>query len=104
MKIKEGVSLRGLQLEMRVALIEASKIWANMGHELVITSGLEGVHSPSSLHPFGFALDFRTSDMTEENKLSALFSLQNVLEEPYRVIKHDTHIHVEYRIMDKYKY
>lgn len=106
MKLKDGVSLAGLSLAMRPVLMAAAKIWADNGQELVVTSGLDGVHAASSLHYYGYALDFRTRYFEENTKLLVLRQLSDELRKyhnDYRVISHDTHIHVEYRQVIAYQ-
>lgn len=96
MQIKDGVIMQGLQKEMRPALIEADKIWAELNQELVITSALDGTHSAGSLHYYGLALDFRIHYFTDEEKTLAFRRLKRKLSPVYDVILHNTHIHVEY--------
>ncbi len=98
MQIKEGVILAGLDIHMRPVLVEADKIWKRYGQELVVTSGLDGVHSAGSLHYYGRALDFRTRYFTSEEEKKAVFeeliaALDGTL---YDFVCHSTHIHVEY--------
>jgi len=45
MKIKKGVNIQGIKIEMRPVLVHADKVWKNHGRELAITSGMEGEHS-----------------------------------------------------------
>jgi hypothetical protein len=98
MKIKDGVILNGLKMQMRKVLIEADRIWLKYDQELVVTSGLEGAHSPGSLHYYGFALDFRTRYFTQEQEAKVYQELSRSLDDRvYRVILHKTHIHVEFR-------
>jgi hypothetical protein len=90
---------------MRKALIAADRIWKQAGQDLVVTSGLEGEHSPGSLHYYGYALDFRTRYFTEEQKFEVYLQLAEALtggetaidRNVWRVINHKTHIHVEWR-------
>jgi len=96
LKIKDGVILQGLQLPMRQVLIVADKIWKKYGQELVVTAGLDGVHSAGSLHPFGYAIDLRNRYFTEAQKKEVEFELRMKLPSEYDVIRHSTHIHVEY--------
>lgn len=96
MKAKEGVVLAGLQLEMRIVLIRASQVWRQNGQELVITSALDGCHSPGSLHPYGYAVDLRTRYFKPDVLLNVAFALYEVLPGGYDVINHKTHIHVEF--------
>lgn len=100
MKVKKGVHLRGLEIEMRPVIIEAAQVWENQGEELVITSTCEGIHSPGSLHYFGWAVDLRTRYFDQKQKLCVKNQLENRLhkiDKNYRVILHDSHIHVEWR-------
>ena len=101
MKIKEGVILHGLKLEMRTVLINAEKLWKAFGQELVVTAGLDGTHSAGSLHYYGFALDFRTRYFSDKEKRNIKMLLSQKLSIDYQVISHPTHIHVEYQPKDK---
>ena len=97
MKLKRGVSLIGLRLVMRPVLIEADRIWEDLGQELVITSGTDGQHSAGSLHYYGYAVDLRTRYFNQEEKYKAYCDLVDALEyEGFNVFMHDTHIHVEF--------
>lgn len=100
MKIKDGVQMAGLQPIMRNVLIQANRIWQELGQELVVTSALDGEHSASSLHYFGYALDFRVRYFTQKEQWQAWQRLADRLEslsKDYAVVKEPTHIHVEYR-------
>lgn len=98
MKLKNGVIMNGLQLSMRPVIIEASIIWSSFHEELVITSALDGEHLPTSLHYYGYALDFRTSYFTPEIKVKVSQTLTHALQKyknNYKVIIENDHIHVE---------
>jgi hypothetical protein len=100
MKIKQGVILSGLQIEMRPVLIEAERIWKKYGKELVVTSGLDGEHRASSLHYYGFALDLRIRFFNEHEQKWVFEELSDNLQtysNLYRVLRYPTHIHIEYR-------
>ena len=96
MKIKEGVHIPGLQIQMKPVLSFAGKIWQELGQELVITSALDGAHSAGSLHYYGFAVDLRTKYFTPQQKEQARQALSKALGKDYDVIAHPSHIHVEY--------
>ena len=99
MKIKNGVILAGLDIEMRPVLIAADKIWKAHGQELVVTSGLEGTHSAGSMHYYGLALDFRTRYFEDDGaavNVELQCELDNLFRGDYDVILHSSHIHVEY--------
>lgn len=64
LELKPGVRLAGLRPEMLVALMAAERAFADLGADLVITSALDGRHSPTSLHYTGCAVDLRTRDLS----------------------------------------
>lgn len=96
MKIKNGVRLNGLKIEMRKVLLEADRIWASENKELVITSGLDGTHSAGSLHYYGYALDLRTRYFSDRKINGIASRLRDALGKDYDVVIHKTHIHVEF--------
>lgn len=93
---KDGVILIGLQPVMRKVLIHAADIWEQLGQELVVTSGLEGVHSIGSMHYYGYALDLRSKYFDADQRDQAVNALQHRLGELYVVLNEPTHIHVHY--------
>ena len=97
MKTKGGVVLAGLNELMGPGLKVAEKIYRNYGPELVITSGLEGEHSAGSKHYCGKAVDLRTRFFTEKEKEAVYGRLVKELWLFYRIIKHKTHLHIEFR-------
>lgn len=104
MKIKDGVIMQGLQLEMRTVLQKADALWKKHGKELVITSALDGTHSAGSYHYFGYALDFRTryffdnvpQEQGQRTVMEIVKDLQAQLGDKYTVLFESTHIHVQY--------
>lgn len=96
MKIKSGVILAGIQIQMNPVLIEGEKLWKEHGEELVITAGLDGVHANRSLHYPGYALDFRTRYFAKNQHQLIANKLKDQLGSEFDVIVHSTHIHVEW--------
>ena len=97
MKIKDGVILAGLHWRMRDALMAAERIYKEHDQELVITSGLDGVHSSGSWHYSGRAVDIRTRFWEWDDRLKVHDELTNELSKlGFRVIWHETHIHIDY--------
>lgn len=72
------------------------------GDPLVVTSGVDGAHSPNSLHAAGKAVDLRTKDLSEDEQLLFLTVLLwaapirecTVFDE--RALPGAGHVHVEY--------
>jgi hypothetical protein len=99
MKLKDGVILAGLDFRMRKALIVADSVYRSYGRELVITSGLDGVHSARSLHYYGLAIDCRTNYFTDNQTiLRVAKDIQKNLPIIYNVVVELTHIHIEYDV------
>jgi len=105
MKRKDkSVSLIGIQPEMRVVMKVVANVYSKYGNEAVITAGTEAfdkngklLHSTGSLHPFGFALDFRTYYFKGNNKSLVTYELREILGKNYDVILHANHLHIEYQ-------
>lgn len=114
MKVKEGVILDGLQPVMRHVLRNADRIWKRFDKECVITGGvkiaedkgskdehgnllLDLIHSAGSLHYYGLAVDLRTRYFNDEGREAARL-LTNALmyDKRFQVVRHSTHIHVEW--------
>jgi len=96
MKVKTGVALAGLKIYMRKVLTVADHVWTAHGRELVVTSTTDGVHSPGSLHPYGYAVDLRSRYFTADEIKVVAAELRGLLGTRYDVVVHKTHIHVEY--------
>ena len=96
MIIKDGVTMTGLQIEMRRVLKHANEIWKTKGHELVITSGLDGTHSAGSYHYYGYAVDLRNRYFTTLEKKEVVRKLKDALGTGYTVIGEHTHVHVQF--------
>ena len=97
MKIKPGVIMAGLQLEMRFALSFANSVYSKYGQELTITSALDGVHSASSYHYYGYALDLRTRFFDSEILDKVFSELSDYLSDyGFTVILETDHIHIHY--------
>jgi len=96
MKIKEGVHIPGLQIQMKPVLSFAEKIWQELGRELVITSALDGTHSAGSLHYYGYAVDLRTRYFDKPTVKKVQAELASELGSDYDVVIEGNHMHVEY--------
>ena len=98
-KLKEGVSIAGLSVALRVALRHAGWIWEELGQTLIITSGTEypEAHGAGSYHAHGYAIDFRVYYF-EDGGTEAAEALQLALGDKFTVILHKGHhIHVHFK-------
>lgn len=101
MRVKKGAIIAGLKIEMRIVLRAAEIVWKKHDIEegVTVTSGLDGVHSAGSYHPFGYAVDLRTRYFNGYQVRAVAEELQDRLwltSNRYQVIVELTHIHVEY--------
>jgi len=97
MQIKPGVIIQGVRPELLVAIQVADVVYTQAGHELLITSLLDGQHSRNSLHYTGCAVDIgvRGLDAAEINDI--VLALKKRLTRDFDVIVESTHIHIEYQ-------
>lgn len=96
MKIRAGANIQGIDFKLRPVLIYADEIWKRHGQELVVTAGMDGEHSASSLHYYGLAVDLRTSYFLPEIAKVVCDDLAFKLGRNFDVVLEKTHIHVEY--------
>ncbi len=97
--LKAGVSLAGLVPQMNVALQVAHEIYAGHDADVVVTSGMDGRHSKTSLHYSGCALDLRTRnlDNPEVQGPEIAAELKAALGIDYDVLFEGDHIHMEWQ-------
>lgn len=92
MRIKAGVSLQGVRPEILVAALIVNEMLV----DAVITSGCDGQHMVDSLHYSGYALDFRTRDLSPEHIGAIARKLRMALGAQYDVVVESDHLHVEF--------
>jgi hypothetical protein len=95
LKLKSGVSLKGVQWELFEAAIKVEDAYNALGHECVITSGTDGEHMHKSLHYKGLALDFRTRTVPAAQRMKILKSVKAKLGPSFDVILERDHLHIE---------
>lgn len=92
-----NVNPRDLQLVMRRALLIVDGVYARMNRKLTITCTGQGSHSPTSLHPWGFAFDARTRTLSITQQRKALQEIETMFKGTgFQIIFHTTHFHIEY--------
>ena len=95
--LKPGVVLHGLATPVIVAMIVADQVYSEHGHNLTLTSALDGKHSSQSLHYVGQAIDLRTRDVPEDLRKTLRKKIAQRLGSDFDVILEKTHIHIEYQ-------
>jgi hypothetical protein len=63
--------------------------------DAVITAGLDGKHSPGSLHYVGLAFDLRTNNIPAADREPVRAEIKDALGDDYDVVIEGDHIHIE---------
>ena len=92
--MKPGVRLHGIMPEIVVAILIADQVYAQLGHELVITSVLDGKHMRASIHYIGGAVDL---GLPGKDGVTARSQIAHRLGPDYDVILESNHIHIEWQ-------
>ena len=98
-KTKDGVSTTYLKYPLANKLNEIAlicKLINGVNYVMTITSGNDGVHKKNSKHYNNEAVDIRTRDMSEQNKVLTQLWIKKWLGLNYDVILESDHIHIEY--------
>ena len=95
--LKDGVSLVGLQPPVVVALMAAREIYADEGAALIITSAVDSLHSATSLHYSGAAVDLRTRHLAPGAAVRIGERLGAALGRDFDVVLESDHLHLEHQ-------
>ena len=103
MRIKEGVTVNGVQPECIMGLLIAETVFQNMGYSFTVTSLTDGAswRKPGSLHLAGLAFDIRTWDIPESQIELVCDNLRKRLGPEFDVVLEPDHIHVELDVRDR---
>ena len=101
--IKSSVDLRGLQPQMCIAYLIASRCYEKHGYTCVITSASDSKHGPNSLHYCGKALDIRTRHLPSPSKQLLRDQIAEALGPQFDVVLEADHIHMEFDVKEKQK-
>lgn len=102
MRLKDNsVCMTGATPELLFGLNVADKVYADLGVEMIITSGNDGKHSLTSLHYSGNAADLRSKNIPG-NPAKVAKEIKARLNIDYDVIlesrgKPNEHIHLEWQ-------
>ncbi len=95
-KLKPGVRLTGIRPEILFAVMAAERAYNRAGHELVVTSCVDGKHGRGSLHDQGCAVDLRTRDVPADVMQAIVAEIREALGADFDVVLEQDHLHVEY--------
>ena len=98
MKVKQGVVREGLRPEMLFALGFIEAVYRLHGpREPTLTSGLDGTHSPNSLHYSGRAVDIRTRTLSRQTAQEIVKVLRATLDPlGFDTVLEENHVHCEF--------
>lgn len=106
MRLKPGVSLRGVKPQVAIGLLIADGVLRKAGADLIVskiedpvcTSVTDGAHKTGSLHYRGLAFDLRTRDFPSSDGLilNVAETLRAALGHEWDVIVEADHIHCEW--------
>ncbi len=96
-KLKPGVRLTGIRPETLLAVMVAERAYNQAGHELVVTSCVDGKHGRGSLHYSGAAVDLRTRDVPSDAMQEIVAEIREALGADFDVILETDHLHIEYQ-------
>ena len=98
MIFKTGVLFWRMHLRIEAILPKLDEISERMlGRAVIITAGREGLHSKTSLHYKGRAIDIRINDIPTRDEVVAYHAaIIQALGKGYDVVLEKTHIHIEW--------
>ena len=96
MKLKPEVNPSALRPELLLALVIAERIFQEFNYDFVVTSLNDSIHSDTSLHYAGAAVDLRTRHMKDDKHI-VTEKIRSSLTKDYDVILELDHIHIEYQ-------
>lgn len=103
MQLKSNhVNLAGLSPQIVLALFIAEQVYQTFGREITITSLNDSVHSETSLHYAGQAVDLRTQNPINgmkyfDDPLEVVRRIKSRLNQDFDVMYEGDHIHIEYQ-------
>lgn len=95
--LKEGVVLWEMHPKVVEAIEKADRIFVRLaGRPATITSARDGLHSDSSHHYAGRAIDLRSRDLDEATANRILRELRTDIGPDFDILLESNHYHVEY--------
>ena len=95
--LKPDVRITGLRPEVVLAVLIAERAYAEIGCELMLTSGIEGAHSTASLHYAGCAVDLRTLNVAADKLKPLIEKIRVALGPDFDVVLESNHLHLEFQ-------
>ncbi|HIG40324.1 MAG TPA: hypothetical protein EYQ14_07255 [Gammaproteobacteria bacterium] len=96
MQLKTDVLISGVQPEMLLCLMIIEPLFDDYEADMVITSCRDGEHSQNSKHKLGCAVDIRSRELDDSDKVSLAQSIRAALTSEFFVLLEDDHFHVQF--------
>ena len=96
MQLKNDVLVSGVQPEILLCLMIIEPLFEDHGVNMVITSCRDGEHSQNSKHKLGCAVDIRSRELDDADKVSLAQSIRAALTSEYFVLLEDDHFHIQF--------
>ena len=97
--IKKGVRLHGIRSEIVLALMIVNEVYSELGHEVIVTSVIDGKHMRASIHYTGGAIDIRAPKQKPETYTQRI---AEALGDDFDVVLENGHIHIEWQPKEAY--
>ena len=106
LRVKEGVSIRGLQPQLFHAWNVAEELYEQYDADCWLTAGVDGRHGHGSLHYVGYAIDLRIRNLSAGTGIDAEVTtkagilkveIQKQLGSEYDVVLESNHFHIEFQ-------
>ena len=75
----------------------AERVYAEMGHDCMVTACVDGKHMTGSLHYAGAAIDARTRDIAPAEVQKLIAQIKTCLGGDFDVLLEVDHIHIEFQ-------
>ena len=95
-RMKRGVVLVSSEPYIFEIMQAARVAYATHGKDVTITSGIDGTHSRTSLHYRGRAIDLRTRNLTDNQRVEIMGDLKAILGDDFDVCFEGDHFHCEF--------
>ncbi len=102
MRLKQDVRIHGLRPELVLALFMCEQVYRAADTELVITSVIDGKHSPGSLHYAGSAVDLRINNLPSGQAEKIRDQIAERLGKDFDAVLESNHIHLEFQPKQPY--
>lgn len=95
-QLKSKVKILGIKPELVLTLMLVNQVFLKYNLHMIITSMLDGQHSDGSLHPYGFAVDIRSRNISRDFIQKIVRDLKEMFDEQLDIVLESDHFHIEF--------